>query len=138
MSADSKRDMAPLESERLFSVEAAMPVGAKLNVGRGVVDCVEDGTRFLRLVLEKDMLNGVPIEAASGLSGVDTDICRCLRLIEDLFFRTCGFGGTLMPPVEFEVAPSTPLGTFMSPGVAGDPVRTDSGPGLTDGIGEPD
>ena len=103
--------MAPLASGRLLSAGAAMPVGAKLNVGSGVVGWPGGTVRFLRLVLEKDMLNGVPTEAASGLSGVDTDICRCLRLTEDLFFRTPGRDGIRAPPVEFDGAPSAPVGT---------------------------
>jgi hypothetical protein len=52
------------------------------------------GGRALRLWLEKVVLRGVPMEVLSGLSGLEMDNCRCLRLSED-FLRTCGRGWTL-------------------------------------------
>ena len=84
------------------------------------------------------MLSGVPIEVLSGLSGLEMDNCRCLRLRED-FLRTCGRCGTLDAVGDPDMAmPSAPVGIWTSAGVPGDPVRADSLPGLTEGIGELD
>jgi hypothetical protein len=139
-SADSKRAMPPLGKAR-FSPCVAMPVGAKLKVGiPGVGGCREAWRgKFLREVLEKEELRGVPIDIASGLSGPDIDIFRCLRLTEDLFLRTCGRGGTFMPPGEpGRRVPSGPVGIGTIAGVAGELVRTEPPPGLIDGIGDPE
>lgn len=132
--------MPPLGKARV-SLFVAMPVGAKLKVGIPGVGGWTEAWRgkFLRDVLEKEALSGVPIDIASGLSGPDIDIFRCLRLTEDLFLRTCGRGGSFMPPGETERrVPSGPVGIWTIAGVAGELVRTESPPGLTDGIGDPD
>lgn len=67
----------------------ATPVGGKLKDGRpGVAGWTEGSGRFFWLRLEKEVLRGVPMDIASGLSGPEMDMLRCLRLTEDLFLRT--------------------------------------------------
>jgi hypothetical protein len=96
------------------------PLGSPstLKVGRLGVGNGPSAMLGLRPVMENDVLRGVPIEASEP-SGLDTDMLRCLRLNDDLFFLTASV--ELFPPIGEPGARPGSLAMFRA-GVSGDTV----------------